>query len=136
MKVVIVQCYAHVCIMSQLLFSWSVSGQVITAHPQPQLDLLPGSTATFSVTVEGASQTAVYFWSRSGVSLNDDGSGKYEGLGTNSLNVVDVQEADEGVYSVFVFDGSLMFSNPAQLSICEHYIHCIVNSLLVISEQV
>ena len=97
-----------------------MSGQTIIAHPQSQLDLRPGSTATFTVTVEGAGPIALYFWSNTGVPLNDDGSGKYEGLGTNSLNVVDVQEADEGFYSVVVVDGgSVQFSNSAQLSVCK-----------------
>ena len=106
------------CILVTTIHS-IVSGQAtISAHPAAQLDQTPGSDVTFSVTVTGGTGPLTYSWLRTGQQLSD--STKYGGLGTNQLTVMNVQESDEGFYSVSVVDFgtfTFLFSNAAQLTL-------------------
>ena len=86
----------------------------------PQLNQIPGSTVTFSVTVTGVTSPA-YFWTRDGHPLSNT-PGKYAGTGSSVLTVMNVQNSDEDEYGVVVVDsstGGTQFSNTAELTVCK-----------------
>ena len=100
----------------------TVAGQVrltIESHPVDQLDQIPGMNVIFTVIVTEGDEVPIYFWLKDGVQIMEDAA-KYAGLGTPILTVINVEEADEGNYGLFVVDaGSPIFSNVAQLTVCK-----------------
>ena len=90
----------------------------ITANPVDQLDQVPGTAVTFTVTVMEGEQLPAYIWLKDGRTLTENPA-KYAGFTTPVLTVLNVQEADEGNYVLFAFDRAPVFSGVAQLTVCK-----------------
>lgn len=88
-----------------------IGDPVIVTDPQSQI-VPPGTTVYFTVVAEGT-PPLFYQWKKNGVNIAD--SGKYSGTRTSQLRIVNVQDADEGQYSVAVIGINIVYSNPATL---------------------
>jgi len=82
----------------------------ITASPQPTV-AAAGSTAKLSVTATGSDLT--YQWRKNGKNLPNGGN--VSGATTATLSIASFSDADEGIYSVAVFNpgGSVISANAA-----------------------
>ena len=81
-----------------------------------QLDILLGTSVNFSVTVINVVSPR-YTWRRDGARLRNNP--RYLGLGTPQLTIVDVNEDDEGLYTVQVQENGRLLSDGAQLTVCK-----------------
>ena len=83
-------------------------------HPQPQLNVDPGSNVSFSVVGEGSS---VYHWYHNGAGI-PDGVSRYVGSRESTMTILNVTQADEGLYSCVVGNNILsVLSDSAQLTL-------------------
>ena len=64
----------------------------VTAHPVDQIDIVPGSDVSFSVTATGTAPLS-YQWKKGGEDLTDGGS--ITGATTATLSITGVMESDE-----------------------------------------
>lgn len=71
----------------------------VVTSPVNQTNVLPGTTATFSVVASGTSPIA-YQWQQNGMTLSDNGHDV--GTATATLTISNVSGADAGTYSVIV----------------------------------
>ncbi|MDT3740432.1 MAG: GEVED domain-containing protein [Candidatus Kapabacteria bacterium] len=73
-----------------------------------------GNDAEFSVTATtSTNKTITYQWSKDGVDLQNI-TGKISGVNTNTLSVMNIQQADKGNYSVMIkLEGTSLFENPS-----------------------
>jgi hypothetical protein len=76
---------------------------VIIAQPQSRTNLT-GTTATFTVEVDGAAPLE-YQWKKNDIALTDDGNGFVTGTTTATLQLVNVSADDDGNYTVTVSNG-------------------------------
>lgn len=78
----------------------------ISVQPQPQ-DILPGGTATFSVTAVGTAPF-YYYWKRAGTNIAGATT-------SSSFSITNVQFSDENIYSVLVSNsvGTVLSSNAS-----------------------
>ena len=87
----------------------------VTVHPVHQIDIVPGSNVSFSVTATGTAPLS-YQWQKDGVYLTD--GGRITGATTATLTITDVMESDEGGYRCVVSDiGGQDTSNTATLTV-------------------
>ena len=98
-------------------FHFTVPPPSITVQPMDQMEITPATSAMFSVTATGGSLT--YMWFKDGNMLVET-AGKYVGTDSEMLFVLDLVEADEGMYRVTVTNiaGSIM-SSDATLTVCK-----------------
>ena len=90
----------------------------ITQQPVDQLNVDPGSSVMFSVTVTTAIGALTYQWQLDGIFLPS--REEVNGTTTRTLTLSNVQESSEGNYSCIVTnDGGSVNSDPAQLTICK-----------------
>lgn len=86
----------------------------ITAEPRSKRVLI-GSTAQFSVTAVSSSPLS-YRWKKDGVPLSE--GGRFQGVQTATLTIVDAQPEDAGLYSVTVTSAAgTKDSQPARLRV-------------------
>ena len=83
-----------------------------------QLDVLPGTNTSFSITVINT-VAPQYIWRRNGRDLTLNHQSQYLGLDTPQLTIVDVSEDDEGTYTVLVRENGQILSDGAQLAVCK-----------------
>ena len=95
----------------------AVISQSFSMHPADQLDVIQGTNISFSIIFTGGS-SPVYSWVKDEVQITDP-LGKYQGLDTNTLTILNVEEADEGNYQAIVIDNVTFFSNTAELTVCK-----------------
>ena len=79
--------------------------------------MIPGTNVSFSVTFTGGS-SPVYSWLKDGVQITGSLE-NYQGLDTNTLTILSVEEADEGDYQALVIDNVPFFSSTAELTVCK-----------------
>lgn len=86
----------------------------VTTHPQPQHNVTAGSTVSFSVEAEQATN---YHWHFKGDALSSNAA-KYEGVRASTLSIFDVEASDVGHYSCLVGNNILsVISETAQLTL-------------------
>ena len=84
----------------------------MTVHPVDQINIVPGSDVSFSVTATGTS----YQWQKDGMDLTDKGS--ITGATTATLTIIGVMESDEGGYRCVVTNiAGMDTSNTAMLTV-------------------
>lgn len=79
------------------------------------LNLVPGSTVTFSVHAINARS---YRWIHNGETIH--GNDRYYGIQTNILRISRVQESDEGSYQCVVWNELSLQSDEAVLTVCKY----------------
>jgi len=89
------------------------SNPVIVIDPQSQV-VPAGSTVYFSVVAEGA-LPIFYQWRKNSIGITD--GGKYHGATTPQLRIDNVDDSDEGQYSVVVVGINTVHSNSAILTV-------------------
>ncbi len=105
------------------LFAGSSQSVRITQQPLDQLNVVPGTDVTFSVTVD--TQAITFVWRRNSMILNDTDRIILSGLANHTnLTVLSVDESDEGLYTVdiiLLIDGpsSPVRSEAARLTVCK-----------------
>ena len=88
----------------------------IDTQPTNQLDIPIGQDAMFSVAASGDSLT--YQWQKDETDIMDNAD--YSGTTTDTLTVLSVEVADEGLYRCVVTgSGGSVTSNTAQLTVGE-----------------
>ena len=86
----------------------------ITHHPTPQLDVVPGSAAKFTVTATGVG-TLMHKWQRNGADLDPLPEG-VSGETTSTLQIGNVKKKHKGTYTCIVSNAAGPTpSNSAQL---------------------
>ena len=87
----------------------------MTAHPVDEIDIVPGSDVSFSVTATGTAPLS-YQWKKDGEDLTDEGS--ITGATTATLSITGVMESDEGGYRCVVTNiAGMDTSNNATLTV-------------------
>ena len=90
----------------------------ITQDLTLQLDVVPGSTAKFTITATGGGDLT-YKWQRNGADLDPLPEG-VSGETTTTLQIHKVKKSHEGAYTCIVSNkGGDTTSNPAQLTVCK-----------------
>ena len=89
----------------------------ITQHPS-DMSVNQGSNVTFSVEVHGEELTFIWLKDNKSISTESD---RFTGRLTRTLNITNVQDADEGIYQCTVTNGAgdSVTSNGASLTVCE-----------------
>ena len=91
----------------------------ICTYPLITKDEAPGEEFTYMETLDEASgEEFTYQWQRNGSDLVEK-SGKFEGVNTSVLTIIDVRNEDEGSYQCVIFDGTgdSVISNETLLSV-------------------
>ena len=89
----------------------AVDPPTITGQPDPQLLIVPGQRATFTVTAMGDS--LVYQWQRGGSNISS-------GVNSATYTIVAVAESDEGAYQCIVTNAAnSVTSTAACLTVCK-----------------
>ena len=82
----------------------------ITVQPAPQLLIIPGQPARFTVTAVG--DNLMYQWQKDGVNIS--------GATLANFNISSVTESDEGMYHCIAHNACDMdVSDAAQLTVCK-----------------
>ena len=88
----------------------------ITQHPEPQKDIVPGSTVRFTVTGTGGGELT-YKWQWNGADLDSLPEG-VSGETTHTLKIGNVEKSHRGEYRCIVSNAAGPTpSNPAQLTV-------------------
>ena len=108
---------------SLFLFPYSVDPPTISTHPHDKLNIIPGTSVTFTVTAAGSS---IYTWMQNGSPLP---SCDRFVTANEMLTIQNVQPSDVGSYCCVVFNavGSIT-SNSASLTLSELYIWFLCHS--------
>ena len=87
----------------------------MTVHPVDQINIVPGSDVSFSVTANGTAPLS-YQWQKDGVDLTD-GNGT-TGATNATLTITGVMESDEGGYRCVVTNiAGMDTSNTTMLTV-------------------
>lgn len=130
MSIVIVHEYTYICVMvnslSRCLYSITVAPVNITSQPVSQT-VNRNSTAVFTVVASGGG-TITYQWQIGDVDLNDT-ENEIVGANTGNLQVLNAQDADEGIYTCVVTNSANDFetSDPAMLTVGKLTLHVLVS---------
>jgi len=90
-----------------------VGNPLIVKNPD-SLEVLAGANAVFEVEAVGVAPL-IYVWRKNGQNLV--ASGKYTGISTPTLTILNVDESDEGVYTCRVVGQNIVESNGATLKV-------------------
>ena len=89
---------------------------MVTQHPLPQLNVDPGSNASFSLEADGSSN---YHWQFNDAPLSNNPL-KYVGSRHRTLTILGVEKSDEGLYSCIVGNRILsVLTDKARLTLCK-----------------
>ena len=92
------------------LHTSTVDPVVITSHPAPQVLIVPGQSASFTVTATGDNLS--YQWQKDGVEISGATSATY--------TISSAMEGDEGMYLCVVSNAAgAVTSNHASLTVCK-----------------
>lgn len=98
--------------------SASLAAPIITAQPTPTLNICAGSSATFSVTADGAGSLS-YQWRKNGTNMVNGGN--VSGATTSTLIIANVSSSDADDYTCVITDdadtANTITSNPAVLTV-------------------
>ena len=84
---------------------------MITDQPDPQLLVVPGQPATFTVTA--TSNNLMYQWQKDGMNITT-------GANSATYTIAEVAESDEGEYRCIVSNAAnTTISTAASLTVCE-----------------
>ena len=87
-----------------------VDPPTITVQPDPQLLIVPGQSASFTVTAMG--YNLMYQWQKDGISITNATSADY--------NIENTTQSDEGTYWCIVSnDFGTVTSGAAKLTVCK-----------------
>ena len=101
---------------------YTVNPVEITVQPAPQLLIVPGQPASFTVTATGDSRN--YQWQKGGDDITT-------GATSATYTISSVMESDEGMYRCVVSNAvSTKNSNAASLTVCKYMNCCILVEII------